>query len=263
MVASPASRYCEDSDAGVGLRMFLLEALGDGDELRARGFEGDAGFETADDLGAVVIAALPHELAVDDGFNRHVGVGGAVEAKMGGQDPGDGGGDVVEHHGFSDEVGLTVEEALPSGVRQPSDGRGACTIVVGVEITAEVNADAEDREEILGNLNKGDLLGGAGGFEFGAGGAIDRKSGESILARAPVQEVWIRYAHVGVLAGAFRDVHEPIGVGVGKVAQDGVVDQVENGGVGPDAECEGEDDETGETRRFAEDPERKAEVVHA
>src|ERR1051326_3671449 len=99
---------------------------------------------------------------------------------------------VVESDLFADDVWIAGEALLPEAVAEDGDGRGAGSIVFVGEVAAEerrrahhfeVTGAAHARVEIFRFARAGEIHGPA---------AKGRHRLERLIARAPVEEVWIR-----------------------------------------------------------------------
>jgi hypothetical protein len=87
---------------------------------------------------------------------------------------------------------------------------------------------------------------------------------ENVIACTPVQEIsWGYFVFGGLIVRvvAFRDGYEVLGLRIRERTEEDGVDDTENGGVGADAEGEGENGDGGESGIFAEYAEGKADVA--
>lgn len=209
-----------------------------------------------------MIGPLAHELAVDDGFDRHVGVGCAMEAEILRQNARHGRSDFIQQNGASDEIRLTVEKPFPARVREPHDRRRPDAIIFSPQVPSARNVRTQYTEEVLRHLSDGDLFRGSSGPELGTFGTIDCESTEEIGTGTPIDKIRIRHAHVVGLTRAFGHMDESVRLRIRQRPQARVIDQAENRGVSADAQREREDNEGGEPRRFAEQPQSQAEIIH-
>ena len=162
-----------------------------------------------------------------------------------GEDADDGSRPAVERELFVDDVLIAAEAALPEAVAEEDGGAGVAAFVVGSEVAAEDGLDAHDVEEVAGDLEGGDAFGAGGGGEGGHAARVERHVSEGVRAGAPVAEVGVRD---GEAANGLVGVGGPEGDDAIAVAEwegleeDGVRD-AEDGGVGADAEGDGQGDE--------------------
>ena len=211
---------------------------------------GDAGIEPGEDVEekeAAVLEAggIGHEQALHGEGNIEVGRGedvGAAEAGLG--DAEDGHRLAVEEDFFVDDGRIRPETALPEGVGEDGDGVGVNGfVVIGSDGTAERGPDAERFEPSAGDEGGGnDLVAVAGGeagraIELG-GQALDGGGGAEVIkhgvGEAPVGPVF-------ALAGPGKfELDEALGIGEREGAEEELVEEGENGGVGANSDGEGD-----------------------
>ncbi|MCX6952010.1 MAG: hypothetical protein NTV51_07570 [Verrucomicrobia bacterium] len=191
------------------------------------------------------------------------------------------GGDAVDRDGFSDGGRVATETALPVAVRNHGDGLGRRKVVGGGEKAAGGGRDAESEMIAAGsNLTAARDLGGTiddhvestGGGESEDGGEgtglfLKRlEGGEGKRRAGALVGTGLRGAPAagGLRADVF--LGEPVeddeflrGPDWQHFEQDGL-HQAEDGGVGPDAEGEGEDGDGGEAGGFRELAEGELEI---
>jgi len=261
--------------AGVGARDFFGEDADDlavicfgelfgearGDDLQAglSLLDGDAGFEGGEDV-EFACGARCEERVVVGGVVLHadgsVGVHfddrvGAVKLLFGDADDGDVA--TVEADGAADDVGIASEALLPITVAEDDDVAGAWLIAfAGEDGATEEGLDAEHCEEVAGDFGDDGAVGATVGTDADQiedeGGHVGEDG--SLLV---VEEV-----EIGGLVGLGRggalhtDGDETVGVFDGERAEEEDVGEAEDGGVGADAESEGEDGDEGEAGALAE-----------
>jgi hypothetical protein len=222
---------------GVGLRVALLQDL----HLGAHLGEGDARLEACEDVEE--IAAVVDLLAVEErrlerprGEELDLREREARERRR--QHADDRVRTSVERQRPADHVALTAEVRLPETVGEKNDGRTAGPLLVGGEGPSELRSDAEQREVVLRDHQRENLLGVA---ETGDGVGVEGRNGEvaehplalahHLEARpgeAPLDDVLLRVRRA--------ELHDTPRVPVGQGREEDRVDEAEDGGVGADSE---------------------------
>src|SRR5262249_45718108 len=161
---------------------------------------------------------------------------------------------------FADNVGITAKSPLPETVAEHDETGAIWATFFGGELAAENGIDAEERKEVWRDEANGDLLRllvafGVAEINGGAAAAGSRgkigKLGGSLLV---VAEIRRGDSGEGLAAGAvvIPDGNETLGILIGKRLHEDGVDHGEDGGVGADAESQGESGDQREAWAFAE-----------
>ena len=178
----------------------------------------------------------------------------------------------VERDGGVDDGGIGGELVAPEIEGEDDEGVGVVGGVVGCgEEAAEGGLDAEHGEVVAGDDLGVDDVGGCAAAEAGVAGGGGEQAGEGLVLVAEILVHGVGEV-VGVVAapaagftvpggiGGFED-DERGGIVDGKRAQQGLIEEREDGGVGADAEREGEDGGEREAGGAAELAECELEVL--
>ena len=114
------------------------------------------------------------------------------------------------------------------------------------KVAAHHGGDAEGGEEVRRDAGgEGELGFVAAGFDGEAVTAVAGEGLESLGGALPVEKVWIRGRDTiddGMLVAGFAEEEEFAGMVVRQRTKKGGIDDREDGGVGADAQGEGQDD---------------------
>ena len=259
-----------------GQRRLVLADL-DEQRLHRRGrrLDGVAGLQTGEDLdpaGALVLHLQPRPFGGEDRLHqdRHANLrrAGRIESsEAGGRDAHHRHRVVVDQHLRADHVAVAVEAPLPVVVAQHHDRVALEDLVVllRVEDAAQRRGHAEHGEVVarhqLGVEPLGLVVDAHRGLDQAAGQHLAQRFGALLVL--PVDGVRL-LADPHVVAGVrplLVEHHQALGVAHRQLAQQDLVDQREDRGVGADAEGQREDRDRGEERAAAEAAQRQAEVV--
>ena len=170
---------------------------------------------------------------------------------------------VVEPKRLADDVRGTGEARLPEAVTDDRDRRAGLLIVVR-EAASERHPRMEHFEVARRIADDAKFLGLAGTEQRPEAAAAHADALEDLLMLAPVEKVARHdagcYASVRRIVQRERD--QPIGAIIGKWAQDGAVDDGEDGRVRADTQREGCHCRRGEAAGAIEDSERVRDIVH-
>ena len=175
----------------------------------------------------------------------------------------------VEADVFADDVGAGSEAVAPEVVLEDDDGMSVAVFVIsGSEQAAELRAYAEDLEVVAGDEADTDHLAAVFADEAGALHSDAGEAAEDGVAVAEFQVLGVGEGVTAVAAlraeaAAFQaELHEFARVFDGQHAQQDLVHQGEHGGVGADAEGQGEDGDGGEDRGFDQSADGETEFLH-
>ncbi len=234
--------------------------------------DGDAGLEAAegvDPTPAAVLEAVPergHPFLHHDGDPDlgNLAKLDAVEAGLGDAD--DGVAVAVEDDALADDGGVGGEAGFPEIKADHGDGVGVgSAVVVFGEGAADGGADAEDGEVSAGDELGGDTLGFAVEAETGFIGEAAEHAGEDgvvvaeVVVHGPGDGVAAPVASVVVAVAGEED--ETLRLLDGEEAEEDLIEEAEDGGVGSDAEGERGDGDGGEDGGFGEGAEGEAEIA--
>ena len=252
----------DDAFVFVGFGIFLREMLRDGVHIGLRLHDGDAGFETADDVSAEVHAAIA-EGEVGPLATEGVDIAAlAVEGEVRRNDADDRVVRTVEGDRFSSDVEGGSEFAAPEAAAEHNHGCGAELIVGVSEQTAHHGMDAEEFEKFGRDHVAGDAFSGfSGAEEVVVFVAVHRQGGEGLIVALPVEEVGVVDGSAGDAGNGIVERDELAGVWVGERIEKDAVDDGEESGVGADAEGERENGDDGEERGLAEHAEGVTQVL--
>ena len=243
-----------------------MQARGNLAQLGLRRFDRGAGREPGVDVGHPVDALVLHRGA------HVVIVGRVVDVEVllalgrimraGSEDADDDRFLDRQVEDLADRGRIRAEDALPVAVRQHHDRRRGLLLVIGNQQAAPQRLHAEDLEEVRRHQPAGRAMRVAAA-EHVEGPVAELDELVDGLRRGPVVGDFLE-REAGVLdAGAHRrlaEVHDAVGLGVGQRPQQHPVDDAEDGGVGPDAEAERQDEGQDEARRLGQAPDRRAET---
>lgn len=237
------------------------EASGDGAEFSIGGGEGGVGLE-AGDYGIGVLAAIGELFFGGNESGEELGVRGETEGRLRGHDADDGVRLRVQGHGFSDHGGIGGEAFFPKRVAE-DDGANARLHVGGGEKAAVDRAQTENGKEIFGHFGAFEMAGSSVTGEFLGGILKDGDGGKGSGGGADIGDIGKRDAEKGKVkeGAARRKIDEAGRMREWERAEEDGVDDREDGGVGTDAESEGEDRDEGEGGRFFEETQGKAGVA--
>ena len=243
--------------AFIGFWVDFGDVGGDGGHVRIGLREGDAGLHARenDKPVEIVVDLVGREDERKEEF-AFAAIGGAGRADA------DDGVEFAIHVDFAaDDVRIGAEMVAPELVGEDDDVIFSGDGFVGGEVAAEEGLFFDNFVEIAGRHEGAlDALGAFAGGDIEisvAGGAHGLEDGIFAL---PLEEI----AGGGDVAftGDFRpDDHELAGMRVGERGEQRGVDDAEDGGIGADAESQGEHGDRGEAGIFAEEAEAKAKVA--
>ena len=250
---------------GIGLRVLLSHALVYGHELRARGFEVDAGGEPREELRHAVDAARDHGGREVVRARHHVGddlgLRGIGHRRL--QHPDDGGGPRAQAHRLADHRRIALERRRPEAMGQHHRPRGVRAVVPRPQQPAENGVEAHHLEVGPAHHSRAHLAGLAEAHEREGDRREVAERDEAAHALAQIHDLGHREGRV-LGADAVRrlaDVDEPVLVPVREGLEQHAPHQAEDGGVGPDAQGQREDHGDRQALAAPERPRREAEVL--
>ncbi len=253
-----------DAAALVGGGIGLFQALTNAVHLALGACQRDAGPEARQHRGAA--GAAVGDILAANGHHQGQPEFGAIfhAAEPGRHDADDGVRLAVELKGAADDRGIAAESPLPQRIAQDDDGIALRHFVLfGPEGAAEGGMDAEQRKIRLGDVFGRDALPLVHAGEGRAGVREEGHVLERAALRAPVAVV----RHGGAPAFHLR----PLDIapqfdqagrrGIRERAEDDGIDDAENGGVGANAEGQGENRHEGECGAVTQGSHRVAQVL--
>ncbi len=237
----------EEASAFIGSGICFGESLGEGGEFRGRLGPGRARFETAHNCQPVPVARTPvgniggKLLYVAEGYPEFR-IEYQVETSKAWRSHADDGKHVAgERDGFAQDGGVGREAPLPETVAEDDDGKA---FFAGQEAAAEVHADLRDIEKVGGGGLSPDALWLAFATDRGRQKlVISSYAGKrmGLVANVGVERQGKAIAAaVAIMRGMKR--HERAGIADRRGPQHEAADHGEDGGVGGNAESDGEDD---------------------
>ena len=251
---------CRAFELGCGLR----ELLGDPHHVRAGGLHGDARLQAPDHVDARVVAAVvlaadavlqPQQRRVDvdgppapvEGAGHHADHGEALAA---------------QRERLAQDLRITPEAPLPEALAQERDAFCARLVLLRAEGPSEEGLLAQGGEQARGDLAPVDPLrvrALRGEDEVGPVVA-DQRLEDAVLV-PHVLQVGDGEAHARDLLRPLGQEHQPLGLRVGQRPQQDRVDHAEDGGVGADAQGQGEDGHRREAPGLGQDPDGVFDVA--
>ena len=233
------------SSFGEILGIFATEILKDEGVVGGEFGAGDAGLETRENVDVFTAA---HGLG--DERERSPDIGSAGIGRAGLAD----GGEAARHHAddgerltveenrLADGIGIGGEVMLPEVVGDDRNVLPFAGVVGGYEVSANFGSDAEHTEIVGARGHSLDVNGGVADGEivadFGDAGDVLERRGEG----AEAAEFGGGQAHLaGLVFVGLGELDDAVGLREWKRSEENAVDDGEDGGVGSDAESEGED----------------------
>jgi len=136
------------------------ELLPDDPHVGLGGLNSDAGLQSRGDEQIVALVS-----AVGIGLQRDEDIGGRIGFECGRQDSDYGGGFTADIGGPADHVRIGTEVRFPKLIAEDRDARTIGRVFIGCEGAAKSGCDAEDAEELGGNVDTFDLLGAVAAAE--------------------------------------------------------------------------------------------------
>jgi hypothetical protein len=207
------------------------------------------------DAAGEIVAVLP---------NGHPDVSARNECEIGGKDADDAMGLAVEKDGATYDAGTRAEAASPILMAEHDDEVAAGLVFVGVEGATDNRMNAEERKETRGcegGLHAtGITL--AGEIETGGHVDVDGHFGKAAIVGLKVLEIAGRETELGPSRHvSVRDFDQTLRLEIRERPEKRGVDGAEDGGVGADAESQGQDGDGGEPWRLAQHAEGEAKVL--
>jgi hypothetical protein len=225
-----------------------MELRRDLPELRLRGFRRCAGRKTRVDVGHPMHPLVLHRRAHVVIVGRVVDVeilpplSGVVRARSEHAD------DHRLFHGeiqhLSDDRRIRSEDAPPVRVGEDHDRLCALAFVLPHEHPSELRARAEHLEEVRAHQTAGRSMGLTPPQHVERPVAEFHELIDGLRLRSVIGHFEEREARVLDARGGLRlaQVHDAIGLGIGQRAQQHSIDHAEDGGVGADAQTQGQDE---------------------
>src|SRR5262249_55843650 len=130
----------------VALRILLFQPRGDQIHLRLRLLLGHARFQTCDDVGSRISAAIPEAFRLKT--NRHSDVGFRPELEILRSNPDDGEALIVERERFPDGAWISAKPALPESVTQDHGRSRARTVLFRQKVAPQQRLDSQGGEKL-------------------------------------------------------------------------------------------------------------------
>src|SRR5580698_3680569 len=233
--------------------MLANHVRGNGGEFGASLLDRGAGREASEKFSHAVNAALHHRggkmMRAGDDVDDDLGIGRIGNRRL--KDADDGCGARAETHGFSDDARVAVEGGLPESISENSGACGVRSVVAHVDEATLRGMQAHHVEIGAADDTGADFAGFAKADHGETDDGEIAEFADGLDAGFDVHNFGDR--EIGVVDadahGGLADIDDAVFVAIIEWAKEDAADDAEDGGVGADAEREGDDD--GDRESFA------------
>ena len=167
----------------------------------------------------------------------------------------------IEHDLPAEDILRGAEPRAPHAIAQDHLESVAGKLVVGRELPPASGPQSQHLKESGGHAKCGELhrIACAGKLQIGVG--VRGEAFKGFGARAKIAQVEVVHGKLGEALILIEDAYDAAGIGVGERAQEHAVNHAEDGGIGADAQRDGENNDGGEAGTFGERARAVAQVA--